>query len=155
MQDIVKTITIEAPISHVWAYLSDQDKFEKWMLSMSGAPVLGETFYFRMTPAAGSDWDGEIKCSVIKMEAPNFLEFTWSHNQLDFAETKVAISLVAVGDSTDVTLVHSGWDAIADKQVRAAQHADHNDGWDIHLGVWQEVATDRSDKGWMERGVEC
>jgi len=155
MQDIVKTITIEAPISRVWAYLSEQDKFEKWMLSMSGAPALGETFYFRMKPAEDSDWDGEIKCSVLKMEAPNLLEFTWSHNQLGFAETKVAISLAAVGDSTDVMLVHSGWDAVADKQVRAAQRADHNEGWDIHLGVWQEVATGRSDEGWMDRGVEC
>lgn len=155
MQDIVKTITIEAPLGHVWSYLSEQEKFEKWMLTMSGAPVFGETFYFRMTPAADSNWDGEIKCRVTRMDAPHHLEFTWCHNEIAFAETRVAISLAEVEGGTKVTLTHSGWDAIADQSLREREFNGHNEGWDNHLSIWTELATGVSDQSWMQRGSEC
>ena len=155
MQDIVKSITINAPLLHVWSYLSEREKFEKWMLTMSGAPTLGETFYFRMTAAKDSEWDGEIKCHVTRMEPPNRLEFSWSHNELAFAETLVSISLAEVAGGTEVTLVHSGWDAIANEALRAYKHSDHNEGWDNHLRVWDELATGVSDKSWMDRGGGC
>lgn len=155
MQDIVKNITIKAPIDHVWRYLSEQDKFEAWMLTMSGAPRLNETFYFRMTPQADSNWDGEIRCVVTRMEAPHTLEFSWSHNEIDFVDTKVAISLKEVEGGTEVTLIHSAWDAVQDETVRSKQFADHNEGWDEHLTIWSELASGQSDQGWMARGGHC
>lgn len=152
LNDIVKHIIIDAPIDAVWAYIAEKDKMEDWMLTVTQAPKLGETFSFLGEPGPDGKWCGRIDCKVLEMEAPHHIKYTWTHNMLGWEETTVTIDLADRGESTELMLVHAGWDEITSVDV-SEEHANHDKGWDNHLNIWSELVTGKSELTWMDLQV--
>jgi uncharacterized protein YndB with AHSA1/START domain len=62
--------------------------------------------------------------------------FTWHPGQTPERESHVEVTFTAAGPQTLVTVIHSGWDALADP---AAARAEYDHGWQIVLGHYQQV----------------
>ena len=136
--NIVKTVFIKAPPEHVWKFLTEADQLALWF--HRGAADLEE----------GGDWiletnshgkDGEKLCwgNVKEMKKPERLVHTFTHQWLAGVETTCTWTLESVAGGTVLTLVHDGWENVEEDAF--AKAADHDKGWDEHLGRLRRVAS--------------
>ena len=119
----------------MWKFLSETDRFLSWMTYIPGSPTpAGSTFEPRPGGALRIIFPngGEAKGSVVEIEEPRRLVFTWGYDP-DVAKTglgpgscRVEITLVPVADGTRVTLVHTG-------PMSEAIAKGHESGWRHYL----------------------
>lgn len=120
---IKQTYQITAPISEVWAALTDPVVIEQW----SGAEA-------EMDDNVGSEfvlWDGDIWGTNTKVITNKLLEQDWYGG--DWEEpSRVVIELSADGKVTTVNLLHSN--------VPKTEEKDFADGWrDYYFGPMKEL----------------
>ncbi len=129
IEPIEKRIVLNAAVSRVWKAITDPAELGKWMLMPTDfEAVPGRDFTFKAE--SSEKWDGIIYCTVKEIEENKKLVFTWNAAMAN-AETVVSIELKEVGDKTELTLIHSGWDKLpANKEeMRKA----HNEGWELRI----------------------
>ncbi len=130
MEKIEKKITINAPVSKVWEALTDKDKLNEWMLmTTTFEPVSGKEFTFKSEPM--ENWDGYIYCKVVEIEVNKKLVYTWNAEFIN-AETLVTILISEKGNSTEITLIHTGWEKVP-AESRTERTQAHNKGWDLRF----------------------
>ncbi len=136
--NIVKTVYLKAPPSHVWKFLTEADKLALWF--HQGESDLEE----------GGDWalltnslgkEGERMCwgKVLVMRSPEKLVHTFTHPYLNEVETVCTWTLEGVTGGTVLTLVHEGWEKVEENAF--AMGADHDIGWDEHFGRLRRVTS--------------
>jgi uncharacterized protein YndB with AHSA1/START domain len=92
---------------------------------------------------AGTDGDGDaysVSGTYRAVHAPRLIEFTWRHDwseESDEPETLVRYELSESGGVTNLTVTHSGFTSVADRE-------DHVRGWKIVLGWVRDFATTRT-----------
>ncbi len=135
MNDIVKTIWIDAEPGHVWSYLTDKDKLGDWFQPAEKSLTLGKDYVCYPAP---EEKDGaRVFGKVLEMEKPDRLVMTFNHAYLNH-DTQVTFTLAAKDGGTELVLVHNGFaGAPGDLQKHID---DHNSGWDPHLQDLQEKA---------------
>ncbi|MCP8970969.1 SRPBCC family protein [Ectobacillus ponti] len=97
VQDIQKTIVLEAPIQQVWEKVATSEGIAQWF--MPSDLKLEEGYEFHLQSPFGPS-----PCKVLKVEAPHQLSFAW-----DTDGWVVSFILKDLGDKTEFTLVHGGW----------------------------------------------
>ena len=134
---IVKTLFLKAPPDHVWKFLTQADQLALWF-HRGGADLVEGGEYVLETNSHGKD--GERLCwgRVLEMKKPERLVHTFTHDYLKGVETICTWTLEAVRGGTILTLVHEGWEKVEDDPFAMA--ADHDNGWDEHLGRLRRVA---------------
>lgn len=109
---IKQTYTINAPIEKVWEALVTPEIIDKW----GAGPA-------KMDDKPGSDftfWGGDIWGKNLKVVKGKELIQDWYGGDWD-KPSKLTISLLEKGDSTQVNLIHDG--------VPKDEEADFADGW--------------------------
>ncbi|MEX6633810.1 SRPBCC family protein [Hyphococcus lacteus] len=134
---IVKTLFLKAPPEHVWKFLTEADRMAEWF-HRGGNDLAEGGDYVLETNTYGKE--GETLCwgHVLEMKKPERLVHTFTHKFIDGAETKCTWTLEAVSGGTILTLVHDGWEKVAQDAFNAA--ADHDIGWDEHFTRLRRVA---------------
>lgn len=124
LQDIKKTVVLEAPIQKVWNTVSTSEGISLWFMPNDFEPKVGHKFHIQ-SPF------GPSPCEVIEVDEPNKISFSW-----DTDGWIVTFLLKALDDKTEFTLIHSGWKSPDTVLPKANEKS--------------SVVRDRMDNGWDE-----
>ncbi|MDO7485002.1 SRPBCC domain-containing protein [Peribacillus frigoritolerans] len=97
LQDIKKTIILEAPIQKVWDIVSTAEGIASWFMPNDFQPKVGHEFHVQ-SPF------GPSPCKVTELDAPHRLSFSW-----DTDGWFISFILKELDDKTEFTLIHGGW----------------------------------------------
>jgi len=125
---IEQRVRIAAPPEAVWRFWTDPQKLCEWWGSAAEVePHQGGIFRVEMSP------DGPVmRGEYLELEPHNRLVFSfgWENNAagepMAPGSTRVEVTLTAVGDETDVHLVHRG--------LPTEQIEPHSEGWQLFVG---------------------
>jgi uncharacterized protein YndB with AHSA1/START domain len=137
---IEQEIVIEAPPELVWELVTDPEHVGAWF---------GDRAEIDLRPGgdAAFSWQsyGTFLARVETVEPPRFFSYRWAR-PADTApaegnSTLVEFSLAAEGEGTRLTVVESGFAALALSEDEKAQHfGDNTEGWNIELGHLRDYA---------------
>jgi uncharacterized protein YndB with AHSA1/START domain len=139
---IEREIEIEAPVDVVWAVVTEPHHIASWFTDSATLDLRpgGEgrlDFTSRSTGGPAT-----VNLRVERIDRPRFFSFRWTHpDGTEPDETNsllVELRLEAAGEATRLHLVESGFERASRGQHRS--RADHDSGWDVHLGRLQEYA---------------
>jgi len=97
LQDIKKTVILEAPIQKVWDTVSTAEGIASWFMPNDFQPKVGHEFHVQ-SPF------GPSPCKVMELDAPHRLSFSW-----DTDGWFISFILKEVDGKTEFTLIHGGW----------------------------------------------
>jgi len=97
LQDIKKTVILEAPIQKVWDTVSTAEGIASWFMQNDFQPKVGHEFHVQ-SPF------GPSPCKVTELDAPHRLSFSW-----DTDGWFISFLLKEVDGKTEFTLIHGGW----------------------------------------------
>jgi uncharacterized protein YndB with AHSA1/START domain len=130
---ISRTVRIDVPRERVWTALTDPDQMTEWF---------GDGVGFTALEVGGTgsiDWDdyGSFPIEITEVAPLEALGFRWSGipaDQLDEYSTHVRFSLVDAGESTDVTVVETGFETLpGGTRYRRDRLEQNREGWDVEL----------------------
>ncbi|MEW5551400.1 SRPBCC domain-containing protein [Peribacillus frigoritolerans] len=134
LQDIKKTIILEAPIQKVWDTVSTAEGIASWFMPNDFQPKVGHEFHVQ-SPF------GPSPCKVTELDAPHRLSFSW-----DTDGWFISFLLKELDGKTEFTLIHGGWkepDAILTKpNEKSSVIRDRmNHGWEqiVNQGLKKAV----------------
>jgi len=99
LADVVKEVTIKAPIAKVWKAVATAEGIAAWFMPNNFEPILGHEFQLNAGPF------GHSPCKVLELDPPNRLVFSWDK------DWTVTFQLEEIDEGTQFKLVHGGWDA--------------------------------------------
>lgn len=99
LPEIRKTIVLNAPIDKVWKVVATSEGLAAWWMPNTFEPILDKDFILH----AGSF--GDSPCKVTELDPPNLVGFDWGK------DWHLAFELKQLDGKTELTLIHSGWDA--------------------------------------------
>jgi uncharacterized protein YndB with AHSA1/START domain len=132
MSEIIKSVTIQAPIDQVWAALTAADAIASWM----GGPVTSD-----LRPGGKyAYFGGETTGRYTVVEPPHRLEYTWRQSEwpAEWSDSTVKWNLKLNKTGTTVHLVHEHF-------PNESERSGHDEGWDIY---WLAPM-----KEWLEANV--
>ncbi|MFE5431103.1 MULTISPECIES: SRPBCC domain-containing protein [Bacillaceae] len=97
LQDIKKTIILEAPIQQVWDTVSTAEGIASWFMPNDFQPKVGHEFHVQ-SPF------GPSPCKVTELDVPHRLSFSW-----DTDGWFISFILKELDGKTEFTLIHGGW----------------------------------------------
>lgn len=133
VQNIIASVTIEAPRDHVWDVMTGEASVPQWLGCMNYKRELGSVFHMQQDAAkrASGDTDGATHCELIEMKKPERFVFSWYFPGTP--KTHVRMALEAIGDRrTRVTLKHDGWEQFPAEMIRGIRDMLAG-GWTSHV----------------------
>lgn len=97
LPDIRHTGVFKASIRKVWDAVATAEGLTAWFMPNDFEPVVGHDFHIN----AGSF--GMSPCKVTEIDPPRKLSFLWGK------DWTLTFELKEIGDTTEVTIIHSGW----------------------------------------------
>ncbi|MBT2665639.1 SRPBCC domain-containing protein [Bacillus sp. ISL-4] len=97
LQDIKKTVILEAPIQQVWDTVSTAEGIASWFMPNDFQPKVGHEFHVQ-SPF------GPSPCKVTELDAPHRLSFSW-----DTDGWFISFILKELDGKTEFSLIHGGW----------------------------------------------
>lgn len=126
-----KTTIFDVPPETVWSFLTEKDKLATWFHPATADLVEGEDYAL-----VSEDENGEQTklCwgTVLKMDKPNTLIYSFTISPLNGALTTVSWTLTKIKGGTQLTLNHEGIEAAAGEAALGMLMA-LDKGWDKHL----------------------
>ena len=119
--EIRQTLILKAPIEKVWNAVATAEGIATWFMPSDFQPVKGHEFHLEAGPF------GKSPCKVTVIDRPNKLSFNWGKDWV------LTFELIALEDTTEFTLIHSGWDADSITE----------------FGETHAIVRDRMAKGWV------
>ncbi|AJY74051.1 SRPBCC family protein [Paenibacillus beijingensis] len=120
LPDIRKTQIFKAPIGKVWDAVATSEGIAIWFMPNDFQPEPGYEFHLNAGPF------GMSPCKVTELDPPNRLSFRWGK------DWTLTFELKALGDQTEFTLIHSGWNAASVTEA----------------GESHAIVRDRMNQGW-------
>jgi uncharacterized protein YndB with AHSA1/START domain len=105
MKEIKREMLIAAPAARVWEHITDPDKIAGWLMPNDFEPRAGREF------TLDCNEQGKISCVVKEIVPLQKLVYSFQ-SKVTRIETLVTLTLATEGNSTRLTLIHSGWDAL-------------------------------------------
>lgn len=122
LENIVKTVTVQAPIEKVWSAVATSEGIASWWIANTFAPVSGKNFILQ------TEQFGDSPCIVTDIEPMYRVGFDWGKDwHLEFLLNKLSDT------STEFTLIHSGWnkDTLTEfDQPHPVIHGVMSEGWE-------------------------
>ncbi len=117
--DIKQSIVVDAPIAKVWKVLTEPVFVDQWLGCLRYQKSVGHVFYMQQDQQKrqAGNIDGATHCRILALDEPGRFVFSWYLPGTP--ETEVSINLRSLGDATEVTLVHAGWDQFDSEAIRA------------------------------------
>ena len=113
MSRIDLTFDFDHGVDEVWAALTDREALAAWFMENDFEPRVGHAFTFRTDPAPG--FDGIVRCTVLEVDPPRRLRFTWKGGPLD---TTVTWTLAPEGGGTRLRGEQDGFAGVRGNLVR-------------------------------------
>ena len=134
---IESTVVIAAPLERVWDLVTSPEHAGRWFGDAGAEIDLRPGGAWRMTFTGHGTYHGR----VVAVSPPHRFAYRW-HTVRDLEEeptpansTLTEFTLLAETDGTRVTVVESGFDALAvDAAERTRLLASHTSGWTAELG---------------------
>ena len=128
--DITRSIDIKAPVSKVWAALTEPDLIAQWF---------GDTtkFHAAIGAVGAFGWKdyGEFRVLVEHVDKPKTLVYRWARDvdvdPVPGNSTVVRFDLAEIDGGTRLTVLETGFEELRDPQ---AAHNDNVEGWRTELG---------------------
>ncbi|MEL6184283.1 MAG: SRPBCC domain-containing protein [Myxococcota bacterium] len=92
------------PRARVWRAITDAELLGRWLMPNDFVAELGHAFTFRTEPGPG--FDGIVRCTVVELQAPEVLAFTWLGGPID---TVVRIALSDHESGTRLVMTQDGF----------------------------------------------
>lgn len=121
LKDIRRTLVLKAPIQKVWDAVATAEGLEAWFMPNDFKPEIGHEFHVDAGPY------GMSPCKVTELDPPNLLAFDWAK------DWKLTFELKDLGEETELTFVHSGWDDAKETefgQPHSVVRGIMKEGWD-------------------------
>lgn len=150
---IEREIVVEAPIDIVWKTLTEPGEISRWLSEEADFELrAGAEGVFVFGAHATNEKAGAertpVSFHIEAVEPPHRFAFRWAYPE--HAEARegnsllVEFTLTTVGEATRLRMVESGFDTLERSDAeKAAYIADHNKGWDVHIGRLGEYAAGR------------
>ena len=130
-----RTITIQAPMDRVWEAITDARHIAAWFgqSAVLDAVAVGAGGVFSF------DGFGDFPVLIEELEPPRLIAYRWSNDNTSAVDpTRVSLerstvfrfTLEPAGSGTQLTVVESGFDSLADP---AAGMESNRGGWDAEL----------------------
>lgn len=128
LDEIRKSITMQAPIKLVWDFITDPEKIAQWLMPNDFKATKGAEFGMQCMLKDGSA--GQIPAKVIEIEPTFKLVYSWQVLE-PVIDTIVSITLRETDNGTKLDLIHSGWSQllVQDEEVRTL----HDNVWSMLL----------------------
>jgi uncharacterized protein YndB with AHSA1/START domain len=138
---------LPGPLERVWSFLTESDQRARWLagghmeLKAGGKVELNfahQQLSHEPTPAKYRDLPMSFTGKVLRCVPPQLLEFTWleSHGQ----HSVVLWELAPRGDRVLFTITHR-------KLANREELLGVSGGWDVHVGILEDVLTQRTPRG--------
>lgn len=124
MKSVHKTIILNALPEVIWAYLTDKDKLGTWFQPAAADLEEGQDYRLHMQSGNGDIWG-----RVVEAVPYEKLVLTFRHDWIS-CDTLVTWTLRPVSGGTELTLLHTGFEAAEEGDHAAAEH---DKGWQDHL----------------------
>jgi uncharacterized protein YndB with AHSA1/START domain len=152
---IEREIRIDAPIDVVWSVVTEPEQIIQWLSDSADLdlrPRAEGTLTFRGSRKGSrpndSQHEGVVNVRVERVERPRYFSFRWDYPRGVAPDESnaplVEFTLTEDGEATMVKLVESGLQRLGwtdDQNERYV--ADHERGWDHHLGLLRAHANTR------------
>lgn len=149
--------TLPGSIDRVWAFLTQDELRRKWMCAGEVEPRAGGRIVFDFdhsrlcdTPPpekyrdqAAVRFEGEI----VEYDPPKRLVFLWPEDEAGTTHTRVSITLKAVGEETELHLIHEKLDK---PDLRAGAAA----GWHAHTDLLEDLLRETPVRDFWVRHTE-
>ncbi|PLR89134.1 SRPBCC family protein [Bacillus sp. T33-2] len=99
LSDIIRKEVFNAPIGKVWDAVATSEGLAAWFMPNDFQPVEGHEFHLNAAQF------GMSPCKVTKLDPANTLSFNWGK------DWTLTFHLKEVDGRTELTIMHSGWDA--------------------------------------------
>jgi uncharacterized protein YndB with AHSA1/START domain len=138
---------LPGPIERAWAFLTEADKRARWLAGGEwelrvGGRVQLEFAHDRLqsepTPAKYRDMPMSFSGQVLRIDPPRLIEFTWMESE--GVTTVVTFELAERGSQVALTITHRGIHG-------RDELLDISGGWDVHVGILEDVLADRRPRG--------
>ena len=116
-------ISILAPPERVWIFLTEPEYVSLWLGCMRYEKAVGHVFYMQQDEdkRRADDTEGATHCEILVLDEPIHFAFSWYLPGTP--ATTVHIRLEPVGEGTEVTLVHDGWDQFDIRMIKDIRDA--------------------------------
>ncbi|WP_299042887.1 SRPBCC domain-containing protein [uncultured Tateyamaria sp.] len=121
-----KTIFLKAPRQLVWEYLTQPEHLAKWFHAPKTPMAEGQALEMFGTTSG----DLLIWGTVVKADAPDYLEYTFTVGPMGDAVSTVKWTLSDVPGGTQLSLVHEG---LPQGEAAFSLTLALDKGWDDHL----------------------
>jgi len=139
---IKKACFFAAPRETVWAFLTEKDKLAQWFHPAISDLVEGED-YKLVEKGIDESEAGICWGTVLKMDKPSKLVYTFTIQPLNGAMTTVTWKLKEIEGGTKLTLKHEGVSEAAGEAAMGLLMA-LDKGWDEHLGTMRDSINPQS-----------
>lgn len=127
---INKSCFFAAPRETVWAFLTEKDKLAQWFHPSTADLVEGEDY--QLVKQGGNPAEPVLWGTVLKMDKPSTLVYTFTFGAFNGATTTVTWTLEDVVGGTKLNLKHEGISEAAGEAAMGLLMA-LDKGWDEHL----------------------
>jgi uncharacterized protein YndB with AHSA1/START domain len=142
---IEREILIQAPVAVVWTVVTEPEQIAGWFsdaVELDLRPGGEALFHWR-------DHESAVEGRVERVEPPHLFSFRWvvgAGGKLDeHNSTLVEFRLSAEGEGTRLTVVESGFAALAVPEGERRRHyEDHTRGWDREVGDLSDYVGNRA-----------
>jgi uncharacterized protein YndB with AHSA1/START domain len=127
IEPIIKEVIIDAPASKVWAALTESRQLAKWFHESDDyTGEVNKTFHMDVVHE-GKNYMHTL--TIKEMENEKKLGLEW-HIAGDPGKTYVTYELSPEGESTKVTVTHSGFNMLSPAKDAMKSREGYNEGWD-------------------------
>jgi uncharacterized protein YndB with AHSA1/START domain len=120
MKIIRREIIINAPVAKVWEHIIDPKKIAGWLMPTDFEARVGKEF------SLDCHEQGKVSCVVKEIVPQQKLVYSF-RSKITKVETLVTVTLAKEGQTTRLTLIHSGWDALPPGEQGVADQ--FGEGW--------------------------
>ena len=141
-KSIKHTYFFNHPPTDVWAYLTQPELIEQWLMKNDFEPVVGHQFNFLTKPLPNYDFDGIAYCTVLEVVPPEKLAYTWKGgpgNGVITLDSVVTWTLTVKDNGTELQLEHTGFKEVNNIMMYNAM----NDGWLRNMGRIADLLKNR------------
>src|SRR5688572_24376576 len=146
---------LPGPIERVWAFLTESDKRARWLAAgemelKPGGKVELNFDHTRIspepTPAKYRDMPMGFTGKVMRCDPPQLLMFSWMESHGSHSE--VTFELAERADKVLLTITHR---KLEDRNALLSVSG----GWDVHVGILEDVLTNRAPRGFWSSHAKC
>jgi uncharacterized protein YndB with AHSA1/START domain len=127
----------QAP-SEVWQYLTKPELMELWLMKCNFQPVVGHVFQFSANPAPSIEFDGNVYCTVLKVEPYEKLSYSWKcgpGNGKITVDSVVDWTLIPKDGGTELHLEHGAFNVLENMMMFSAM----DKGWQMNISKIYEL----------------